>query len=477
MSRDEIRAIYRQGEDAVVSLIETLINRMNVLEEEVNRLKSIINKDSHNSSKPPSTDTFKKTPHSLREKSNRGTGGQPGHDGTTLQSVSNPDAIVHHTCQGYCSCGRSLKKAEVIGTESSQVFDIPPIKIAVTEHQADIVQCACGQRHTAPFPEGVGATVQYGKGVKALAVYLMMYQLLPMKRTQALFCDLLTIDISQGTLKNICTEAYNRLEKTEESIKKKILESTVAHGDETGFYVNAKRWWLHCVSTILYTFYFCHTARGKDAMKEGGILPQYKGRLIHDYWKAYLEYLCDHGLCNAHHLRELVFIIETFNEAWAIKMKSLLLNIKDTVASAVAQRKKALDLDDLRRYRRQYFAIIREGYHCQPINHTRKPGQRGRLKQTPAKNLLDRFRKHPDEVLAFMYDFNVPFSNNLAERDIRMMKVQQKISGCFRSELGAQIFCRIRGFISTVKKHNLNIIDYISQIFTLNINKPIFIPE
>lgn len=478
LTKDQVRLIYDQGFEAVYQLYEMLQDQIDKLEERVARLEQKDSKDSHNSSKPPSTDGFKREPHSLREKSGRKRGGQVGHEGATLARVENPDHIIPHKCTGDCQCGRSLKYAKKVNVEKRQVFDLPPIKIEVTEHQAEVVECRCGRKHTAPFPGEVTAPVQYGKGISALAVYLMMYQLLPSQRTKELFSTLLNVDISQGTLKNICNEAHNRLEPTEELFKNKILDSRVAHADETGFYVNGKRWWLHSVSTILYTFYFSHVKRGQDAMDAAGVLPNYKGRLIHDYWKAYLEYLCKHGLCNAHHLRELVFIDETFKEAWAVKMKNLLLTIKDAVAYAVTQKKTAFGSDVLRRYRRQYHAIIREGYHCQPItNHKRKPGQRGRLKQTPAKNLLDRFKKHSNEVLAFMYDFSVPFSNNLAERDIRMMKVQQKISGCFRSESGAQVFCRIRGFISTVKKNNLNIIESLSKVFTLKPNEAVCIPE
>jgi transposase len=478
LTKDQVRLIYDQGFEAVYHLYEMLQDQIDKLEQRVARLEQKDSKDSHNSSKPPSTDGFKREPHSLRERTGRKQGGQIGHKGTTLERVENPDHIVIHKCEGSCQCGRSLKYAERIDVEKRQVFDLPPIKIEVTEHQAEIVECRCGEKHTARFPEDVNAPTQYGKGINALAIYLMIYQLLPSQRTQELFSTLLNVNISQGTLKNICKEAYNRLESTEEMIINNILDSPVAHADETGFYVNGTRWWLHNVSTILYTFYFCHIKRGRDAMKAAGVLPKYKGRLIHDYWKAYLDYLCEHGLCNAHHLRELVFINETFKEEWAAKMKHLLLTIKNAVEYAVTQKSTTLRIDVLRRYRRQYHAIIREGYQCQPLaNLKRKPGQRGRLKQTPAKNLLDRFKKHADDVLAFMYDFSVPFSNNLAERDIRMMKVQQKISGCFRSELGAQVFCRIRGFISTVKKHKLNVIDHLSKVFTLGSNETVFLPE
>lgn len=477
LTKDQVRVIYSQGFDAVYQLYELLQNQVDKLEERVSVLEQQHSKRSHNSSKPPSTDGFKREPRSLREKSGRKSGGQPGHPGTTLRQVDNPDYFESYQCNEICSCGRSLKHATIIDKEKRQVFDIPSIKIKVTEHQADIVRCHCGKIHTAQFPQQISAPVQYGEVINSHAVYLMTYQLLPMKRTQELFSDLFDVKISQGTLDNIGIEAYNRLEKTEQAIKEKIISSPVVHADETGYYVNGTREWLHSASTKSHTFYHCDSKRGLDAMEAGGILPYFKGRLIHDHWKSYFDYSCEHGLCNAHHLRELVFITEVFKEKWADKMRQHLLAIRDAVENSVVQKKTSLSNHDLSKYRSQYFLIVREGLKCQPEKYKKKPGQRGKVKQPPAKNLLDRFELYANEVLAFMYDFAVPFSNNLAERDVRMMKVQQKISGCFRSKMGAQIFCRIRGFVSTVKKNNLSISIYLKSIFTNNAYHSSLLPE
>ena len=466
LSKEQICVIYDQGFEAVYQLIETLQNAIQLLEERVTILESRIAKDSHNSSKPPSSDIVKKESRSLRKKSGRRSGGQPGHQGTTLKRIANPDHIIKHPCKGSCECSRSLEKAKRIGVHKRQVIDIKPVVMETTEHQAEIKKCACGRIHTAPFPADVISSVQYGKGINSLAVYLIVYQLLPLKRTQELLLDLLGVHLSEGTLKNMCAAAHNNLKATDDAIKGQIMASAVAHVDETGFYVMGKRWWLHATSTLRYTYYFCHPRRGREGIKAGGILTEFKGRLIHDFWRIYFRFGGEHGLCNVHHLRELIFIHEEVKAAWAAKMKTLLLKIKERVDRAKAKNRRSLHCVTLRKYRLQYEAIIRAGYRAEPAKAVkRREGQRGRIKQSPSRNLLDRFEKYDNEVLAFMDDFSVPFSNNLVEQDIRMMKVKQKISGCFRSELGAHIFCRIRSYISTVKKQEYNVFAQLEKIF------------
>ena len=261
---------------------------------------------------------------------------------------------------------------------------------------------------------------------------------------------------------------YERLEAVEQKIKEQIASAAVVNFDETALYCNRQRHWLHVASTPKLTAYSYHPKRGTEAMDAMNILPQFHGRAIHDYWKPYFTYSCDHGLCNGHHLRELTFIAEQDQQEWASQMKALLLDIKDTVEHVQPQLKR-LDDATIRKFERQYRRIIKTGHQENPspviTNPTKK---RGKPKQSSAKNLLDRFEKHPKEILAFMYDFNVPFDNNQGERDIRMMKVKQKISGCFRSGNGARYFCRIRGYISTAKKQGLNVLDAIQRIFDGN---------
>lgn len=376
------------------------------------------------------------------------------------------------------SCGRKISEAKERWHERRQVFDLPPVKVEVTEYRGEHVRCECGREHKAEFPEGVNGVVSYGSRIQALALYLLEYQLLPLERTQECLRDLLGIKISQGTLENIGRRAYEGLEATEAQIKRAILASPVAHGDETGISIGGKNHWLHSCSTEFYTYYGCHDKRGKEAMDEMGIWPNYRGRLISDYWKAYFRYGCEHGLCNVHHLREFKFLEEECGQHWAGEMAKLLIRMKYTVERAKAQGRDRLSEATYSRYEQHYKAILRRGYRANPYDVVyRKPGQRGKQKQTPALNMLDRLTSHQEEVLAFLYDFNVPFDNNLAERDIRMTKVKQKISGCFRSVFGAQVFCRVRSYISTLKKQNLAVFEYLMKIFAAPSKKLLLAPE
>jgi transposase len=290
--------------------------------------------------------------------------------------------------------------------------------------------------------------------------------------------DLFRVTISEGTVNKTIQKAYERLEPTEAAIKKSIQGSPVVHGDETGMYVGGKRWWQHGFSTTLFTYFFCHLKRGKMALWEDGILERFFGRLMHDGWMSYFDFDCLHALCNVHHLRELVFLSEQCRQRWAGTMIKLLCHIKKTVDRAKSAGRKQLAPQTLHHYRKRYESIIACGNRANPPRRVRNvPGSRGRIKQTPARNLLDRLEKYADETLIFMYDFNVPFDNNTSERDLRMSKVKQKVSGCFRSTFGAQAFCRIRGYISTVRKHNLNVFDYIVKCFDPSVNQQILLPE
>jgi transposase len=468
MSPDDIRTVYRQGEDAVVGLITMLIDRLNSLEEEVTRLKSIINKDSHNSSKPPSTDFNRPVPKSLRQKGQKKNGGQPGHQGFTLQRVKSPDHRIIHQISGKCTCGKCIRDGRFIDFERRQVADLPPPQaLEYTEHCAEIFECSCGKIHTAQFPEGVDAPIQYGARIRAYVAYFSVYQLLPQKRCVEMLNDVFRIPMSEGTVNNTLQLAYRNLETTEKAIMHAIRNSPTMHLDETGMYVNGHRLWGHDCGTTLYTYYFCHEQRGSVAIEAGGMLFEYLGRIIHDGWKSYFDFECLHALCNAHHLRELVFIKEQYKQAWAGNMIELLCRIKKTVDRAKEAKRQQVSSATLQRYRKRYRRLVAAGYRANPapLSQERRDGQRGKLKQHPARNLLDRLSKYQSETLAFMSDFNVPFDNNLAERDLRMNKVKQKVSGCFRSMAGAQAFCRIRGYISTVRKHGSNTLDYLLKVF------------
>jgi transposase len=325
------------------------------------------------------------------------------------------------------------------------------------------------------FPKGADAPVQYGARIRAMVAYLSSYQLVPQKRTAEAMADLFGVRLSEGTVNNIMKQAHYRLAGTEEAIKTAIRASPVLHADETGVYVNGKRLWGHTRGTPLFTFYFCHPNRGTKAMRKGDVLPDYTGRAIHDGLPAYFDLDCKHGLCNAHHLRELIFVKEELKQHWAGTAIALLRRIKQTVDRAKAASRANLAPATLNRYRWRYEKILINGYRANPPLAS-KMIRRGRKKQPPARNLLDRLSRHAEEALAFMYDFDVPFDNNLSERDLRMNKVRQKISGCFRSMTGAEIFCRIRGYISTVRKHGLNVFDCLFKCFDPNVNQIVLLP-
>jgi len=459
-------AMCRNDPNSVYRMFCTMEESIARLEQRVKYLESIINKDSHNSGKPPSSDMGRKQK-SLRGKSKRRKGGQPGHKGHTLQRVDNPQHSCTHSPEGVCSCGRPLQAGTLLDFERRQVFDTPVLPpLEVTEHCAEIRQCPCGKVHTAAFPAGVEAPVQYGERIRALMVYFSAYQLLPQKRTVEVMNDLFGVKLSEGTLNNAIQQAHSNLGTTEEAIKQAMKDSPVMHLDETGMYVNGKRFWEHSCSTPLFTHYFCHPKRGGDAIKEGAMLNEYLGRIVHDGWKPYFDFECLHALCNAHHLRELIFMKEEHHQQWADTMIEFLCRLKRVVDRAKAAGQSSLAKQTIQRYERRYDQIIAEGYDANP-KQTRKEGaaRRGRVKQHPARNLLDRLSTYRHEVLIFMHDFDVPFDNNLAERDLRMTKVKQKVSGCFRSMSGAQAFCRIRGFISTVRKHGYGVLEHMQKCF------------
>jgi transposase len=478
MSRDEIRAVYRQGEDAVVALIEMLIQRLNALEEEVEKLKGQKAKDSRNSSKPPSSDQFRKHLN-LRQKTDLTTGGQPGHPGTTLQMSDKPDAVVDYAVEDRCSCGYCLDDVPVESFERRQEINIPQIKPTITEHRAQIKKCPrCGQVHKGSFPSNISAPVQYGAAAKAAGVYLNQYQLIPLERTAELLNHLFHLPISEGSLVTFSRQAFEGLETTEQDIVERIRGADVGHFDETGLYVEKKRGWLNVAGTQNLTRYFFHDRRGKEAMDAAGILPHFNGVAVHDGLKAYFLYDCKHALCNVHHLREMKFQVEQCQQKWAKDMTRHLLAIKDDVGEAKKAKQPRLPGHVLESHETKYDNIIQQGYEQNPVAPVEgRTGKRGRAAQSSTRNLLDRFKKYRSEVLLFMHDFKVPFDNNSAERDGRMVKTQQKISGCFRSRDGAHTFCRIRSFISTMRKQGHDVFESLTKIFTVSDGSVSLLPE
>lgn len=468
----EVRAVYRQGEDAVVDLVETLVtliralqDNVKVLEDKVQKLEDRLNKDSHNSGKPPTSDGLKKPPkHGLRHKSGRNSGGQLGHKGHRLEPVANPDFTAIHSVAQCSNCQASLEEVGNEGYDTRQVFDVPRKKLEVTEHQVEIKTCpSCGTVNKAEFPANVSQKTQYGPRIRAQAAYFHNYHFIPLKRTTEILKDLYEQPVTQGVVVKAVTEVAQQVEPINEKVKSYLTETEEAvHFDETGARVNGKLKWLHSSSTKRASYYQIHDKRGSDAMDAIGILPKRTKWCVHDYWQAYLKYAkAKHALCNAHVLRELTFLVEQYQQTWATEMIDLLLAIKQTVEVAKELGEDALATEQIASFENRYDRIVDTGLLSNPTPEKteQQSKKRGKVKQSKAKNLLDRLRDHRDKELAFMYDFKVPFDNNQAERDIRMTKLQQKVSGGFRSDDGSKVFCVVRSYVSTSRKNEQPILD------------------
>ena len=436
------------------------------LKAQIAELTSQLNQNSRNSSRPPSMDGFRR-PQTPRKKGKRPSGGQKGHKGHTLCQVSDPDTVIPHTVTDCPQCGASLEHIKPFGKERRQVFDIPPRRIIVTEHCAERKQCPhCGCIHQAEFPADVPNHVQYGANLKAFLVYLHVYQLLPYDRASEMISDLFGHPISPATVVSAVNECSRNLTGVEETIRKLLQDAPILHVDETGMRVKTIRHWLHVASTDLLTYYRCHRNRGAKATDAMGILPKFHGTTVHDFWGTYLKYSCSHAFCNAHLLRELRGITENFGHQWSEALDDLLNEIKAAVDVEKGEERDLLAPERVAAFEERYQKILAAGEEETKTSELpEEPGKRGRKKQSKAKNLLDRCRKYQEEILRFMKDFTVPFTNNQAERDLRMMKLKQKISGTFRSEAGAENFCRTRGFISTIKKHGLPILAELREAF------------
>jgi transposase len=489
ISREEIRAVYREGEDAVIALVEGLLAQIENLNAKIVSLEARIasleeqqSKNSRNSSKPPSGDGFGKRTQSLRQKSQRSSGGQIDHPGQTLEWRDSVDEVISLAVEHCQSCGADLNGEPVEQVRTRQVHELPPIALQVTEYQAEVKTCPhCQHLNQAPFPVAVTRPVQYGSRLKGMLVYLMSYQLLPSDRTRELVHDLLGVNLSEGTLYNNLTECFEALEPFENLLHDRLRSATVAHFDETGLRVNQRLWWLHVACTDQLTAYSVQKKRGTDGMDAMGILPEFQGNAIHDGWKSYESYPCAHFLCNAHHLRELQFIWEHYQQPWAVQMSLLLRTMHHQVKDAKQQALTSLDAQQLQDFETRYHAILAQGVAENPVPlqplDPDTPKSRGRPKQAVPKNLLDRLQSKQDAVLGFLYDFRIPFDNNQAERDIRMVKLKQKISGCFRTEDGAHSFARIRSFLATLKKQGISLLDSFALLFD-GIAHPLdFFPE
>ncbi len=442
----------------------TLREQVARLSERISQLEAQLAKDSHNSHLPPSSDRFQRQPKSLRKKSGKQPGGQAGHGGKTLKLSETPDQVIVHAVDHCQHCQQDLREVASLQVERRQVIDLPPKRVLVIEHQAQQKCCpACHEISLAAFPEDVRAPVQYGAAIGAVGVYLVQQQLLPYERACEVIEDLLGASMSVGTLQALIARCAAQLAPVEQQIKAALSRAEVLHQDETGLYVAGQRQWMHVHATEHLTHYAVHPQRGKAALDAIGILAAFHGVSVHDGWQSYWRFLCQHALCNVHHLRELTFLEEEQGQVWAAEMKELLLAMKAAVAQARAEGRSCLHPLEVTDWKARYAALLAEGYQANPPDPPPETAKKGRRKQSSARNLLDRLSKHQQAVLLFLDNFAVPFDNSQAERDIRMVKVQQKVSGCFRSPAGAVAFCRIRGYLSTLRKQGVAVLTALEQ--------------
>jgi transposase len=462
--------------EELIALIAALTAENAALKGRIAELERRLGLNSSNSGKPPSSDGLKKPPRrartkSLRGPSNKPSGGQKGHQGSTLEQVAAPDHVIDHVPPSCGACGSALTLAMTVGHGARQVFDLPePAPLIVTEHRAHDCRCGCGAHTRAVFPDGVNAPVQYGPRIAAFVVYLLHYQLLPEDRLAEAMADLFGVRLATATIARMSRACAARWRDFAATVRDHVAAAAVKHMDETGFRVGGKTQWLHVAATTLLTFYrICH--------RRGSLLANVVGTVVHDHWKPYYTLTgVLHALCNAHHLRELNALVEIEKEDWARRMQQLL---RRACHAANLARERGVALATLRprlaaQLERRYDVIVTAGlahHEAQPALATpRLPAspkgegrRRGRIKRRTGHNLLLRLRDRKPDTLRFLHDAAVPFTNNQGERDARMMKVKMKISGGFRCQDGAADFATSRSFISTARKQGWNVIHALTQ--------------
>ena len=459
------------------ALILQLQRQIADLQEAVKQMQSKGKKNSRNSSQPPSSDGLNKpAPKSLRVPGQNPNGGQKGHPGNTLSQAVNPDNRVVHGVPDRCiACQRKLPFS--YEGECRQVFDLPTLKFEVTEHVAMQSICTCGQVHSGEFPLGVNASVQYGPRAQAAMVHLNQNHAVSLQRTAALMDDFFGLQVSQATVVRAAQTGAGILLPTVQAIGQAAVSAGVLHADESGVRVVKKLHWLHVLATDALTWMGCHPKRGGEAFDALELLQQFKGVLVHDGWMPYKALQCQHALCNAHHLRELTYILEEQGQAWAGDMIELLthanhldnVNCADGRAPSYDGKQYQSQVRDLRYL---YDAILAQAEKENPI--ALSTGKRGRTKQSKATNLIARLRDYRDDVWRFMTQPDVPFTNNCAEQAVRMPKVKQKVSGCFRTLQGAQTYCVLRSYAATMHKQGANVFESLVSAFKGNTPQPKF---
>ena len=472
LSPDEIAALCAQAPPAVATFLVSLLDvvaeqeqTIATLRARVQALEDQLSRTSHNSHQPPASDGLKKQPRSLRGRSGKRPGGQPGHPGHTLRWTAAPDATVVHRPAHCAGCGAALAGVPAAARQRRQVVDLPPLHLQTTEHQVETVCCpTCQQATSGQFPPEASEPVQYGPRLGALIVYLRTHQLLPSARTQELLADLFGVAPSEGTLDRLLGRAAAVLAPVVAQIRQGVIAAALAHFDETGCYVEDARYWLHVACTAKLTYYFVHAKRGQIGMTAAGVLPAFAGVALHDAYASYWTYDCVHALCNVHLLRDLRFLVERYAQGWAQEMIDLLREMLAATTAARAAGVPSLPPEQVAAWVTRYDELVRTGLATNPVAARPPEQERGRVKQSAATNLLLRLRDHAPDVLRFVYDLRVPFDNNQAERDVRMMKVQQKIAGRFRSAAGARAFCVIRSYISTLRKQSQHILSALEQV-------------
>jgi transposase len=475
---EEIHTAFEQGEASVMALFHEVTAQVTELAQQLAKqsdllqeLQARLAKSSRNSSKPPSSDGYGKVKRteSLRKSGDKPNGGQPGHAGQTLMASAYPDRVETYEVSCCAHCQASLADMASVGYEERQVFEIPAIRIEVTAHRAEIKVCpACGRVSKGSFPQSVSQAVQYGPAVNTWASYFTNQHHIPVERTTEIFEDLVQHRVSEATVLKASEHLERCIAPSTAAVKERLRDAEVLHVDESGLRVAGKLHWLHVASTDYLTSYEVHAKRGQEAMDDAGILGAFNGTAVHDHWKPYFKYDgCHHALCNAHHLRELRFIETQYHQPWAKEMAELLLEIKGAVAATPAPAMSLLP-PEREAFETRYDAVVQSGFDANPAPGSSSDGEvkkRGRPKQPPPVNLLIRLRDFKGEVLAFMSDFRVPFDNNQGERDVRMVKVKQKVSGGFRTLEGAKRFGRIRGYISTARKNAQNVFEALRDAF------------
>jgi transposase len=460
--------------------VQDLMAQMRVMQDRIQQLEGRLALNSSNSSKPPSSDGLgKPAPKSLRPSGKNPNGGQPGHSGNTLRQSTRVDETIQHRGTTHCAvCQLELHEHTI--AETRQVFELPKLAMRTVAHQQMCSSCTCGAVHLGAWPEGVNAPAQYGSSVKAMAVHLNQYHLVPLARTAALMQDCYGAGLSQASIQSFTQEAALALRPTVVAIGQAVQGSAVVHADETGIRITGKLHWLHCAVTSTLTWLAPHAKRGTQAFEALGLLHGIKGVLVHDGLISYKGLECTHSLCNAHHIRELVYVHEQDNEkmwnSWAQEMIDLLLQALaevDLAGRPLSEPRQAW-------FEGQWSQLLGRGEAFNP--HTQRTGtsqdaglgSRGRLKQSKAANLLRRLREHRQDVWRFMRDEGVPFTNNLAEQALRMAKVKQKISGCFRTAHGADTFFTIRSYLATMHKQKINLFDCLVSVFNRQTIQPSF---